>query len=62
MSDQTNELLIVSAVWALCVVLYYFAGKKRGYADGYEKGVTDGHRHVLEALSKTSDLIQENKP
>lgn len=62
MTDQTIELLTNSGVWAFAVFLYYFAGKKRGFADGYEKGVETGHKHVLAVMSATGDLIQENKP
>jgi hypothetical protein len=44
-TNLSGDLLIVSLLWALCVVLYYFAGKKHGYAAGYEKGVAHGHKH-----------------
>lgn len=57
MTDQTIELLTISGLWAFAVFLYCFAGKKRGFADGYEKGVDDGHNYVLAAMSSTSDLI-----
>ena len=56
------DLLIVSGLWALCVVLYYFAGKKLGYSTGYEKGIDAGFKQCLNAMSATSDMIQENKP
>ena len=61
MSDYGNQLMAASALWAVCVVLYYFAGKKLGYAAGYEKGIEDGFKQCLSAMSKTSDMIQDNK-
>lgn len=61
MSEQ-ETLIYVSLGWALCVVLYYFAGKKLGYAGGYKDGIKDGHTQVLAAMNTTSDIIQDNTP
>lgn len=62
MNDQTFELLTISAIWAFAVLLYYFAGKKHGYADGYAAGIEQGHKNVLSALSASSDFLSEQKP
>jgi hypothetical protein len=43
-------------------VLYYFAGKKLGYAGGYKDGIKDGYAQAIAAMNTTSDIIQENKP
>jgi hypothetical protein len=59
-TDTIEELLYVSVLWAVCVVLYYFAGKKLGYATGYEKGIEVGFKQCLSAMSATSDMIQES--
>jgi hypothetical protein len=59
---MTNELWIISGIWAVAVGLYYFAGKKHGYADGYRAGIAQGHNNVLSALNASSEFLQEQKP
>lgn len=59
---MTQELLLISGIWAVAVCLYYFAGRKHGYASGYVDGIKQGHANVLSALSASSDFLQENKP
>ena len=45
-----DNLLLVSAIWALAVVLYYFAGKKHGYHKGYMDGHVRGSNDVLSVI------------
>lgn len=58
---MTEEFLTISGIWAVAVVLYYFAGKKHGYANGYAAGIEQGHKNVLSALNASSEFLQETK-
>ena len=57
-----EQLLTLSAIWAIAVVLYYFAGKKHGYADGYSDGIRQGHQNVLSVFQASSDFLTDTKP
>ncbi len=59
---MNETLFTISGIWALAVALYYFAGKKHGYADGYAAGIEQGHKNVLSALTASSEFLQEQKP
>jgi hypothetical protein len=61
MIDSTYALLIVNTLWSLAVYLYYWAGKRRGYADGYIDGVKEGHRNALTMLDAGSSYLQDAK-
>ncbi len=60
-----SDLTLISIVWAIAVVLYYFCGKdigySRGYAKGFEAGVKLGHANVLQAINTQSNFIQDTK-
>lgn len=47
-----NDLLMVSAIWAFALVLYYFAGKKLGYSKGYVDGLFKGSDDVFNLLKE----------
>jgi len=59
MSDL-YQLLLVSAIWALAVVLYYFAGKKHGYHNGYIDGHTRGSNDVFGIIIQHSKLKEKS--
>lgn len=45
-----NDLILVSVLWALALVLYYFAGKKHGYHKGYMDGHVRGSNDVFSVI------------
>lgn len=54
-----DTVIVTNCLWAIALVLYYFAGKKLGYAKGYCDGIEDGHKNVLSAFNASSEFLNE---
>ena len=50
-----SEITLVSCIWAFALVLYYFAGKSKGYNDGFNAGAVYGAKEVLALLKDKSN-------
>ena len=59
MTLDSYGLVVVTAVWAVAVFLYYHAGKRRGYADGYVDGIKQGHANVIAAFETKATYLED---